>query len=252
MHKTFSKNLFIGKKVIYLPKCHSTNSVAIQLVSSDHANEGTLVLTDEQQAGRGQRGNGWESEAGKNITMSVMLRPVFLKPMQQFHLTMVVSLAVKKTLDDCGLTEVKVKWPNDVYVGNGKIAGILIENALRGNIIESSVVGIGLNVNQERFQTERATSVKVETGSEANTGEVLSALTGNLEALYLQLKAGNSRAIQARYLDGLLGWNEDRWFKDNEGRFEGRILGVSEQGRLRLEKNGLLKEYDLKEIEFTL
>lgn len=252
MHKTFSKNLFIGKKVVYLPKCHSTNSIAIQLVTLEHANEGTLVLTDEQLAGRGQRGNAWESEPGRNITMTVVLRPVFLKPMQQFHLTMVVSLAVKKTLDDFGLKEVKVKWPNDVYVGNRKIAGILIENTLRGNIIESSVVGIGLNLNQERFQTERATSVKIETGSEADTGEVLAALTGNMEASYLQLRAGMVEKIEAAYLDGLLGWNEDRWFKDGEGCFEGRILGVSEQGRLKMEKNGILKEYDLKEIEFTL
>lgn len=252
MHKTFSKNLFIGKKVVYLPKCHSTNTVAIQLAALEHANEGTLVLTDEQLAGRGQRGNAWESEPGKNITMSVVLRPTFLDVMHQFYLTMMVSLAVKKTLRDYGLSEVKVKWPNDVYVRSMKIAGILIENTLRGNIIESSVVGVGLNVNQKHFQSNGATSLHIELSVETPVEHVLTTLTSNLEAMYLQLKGGNKKAILSKYLDGLLGWNELRSYNDSEGRFEGRILGISEQGKLRLEREGILREYDLKQIEFLL
>jgi BirA family transcriptional regulator, biotin operon repressor / biotin---[acetyl-CoA-carboxylase] ligase len=251
LHKIFSKNLFIGKKVVYLPKCHSTNSIATQLAEIEHVNEGAVVITDEQLAGRGQRGNTWESEAGKNIMMSVVLKPTFLRPSQQFFLNIIVSIAVKQTLSEFGLKHVKVKWPNDIYAGNKKVTGILIESTLRGSMIETSVVGIGLNVNQLVFTTEKATSMALEMGNNLNKEHVLEKLSRNIESLYLQLKGGASEKLKSDYLKSMIGWEERRSYRDKEGTFEGEILDVSELGKLRIERGGNVKEYDLKEIEFV-
>tara|TARA_R110001606_G_scaffold43231_2_gene114490 strand:+ start:9336 stop:10157 length:822 start_codon:yes stop_codon:yes gene_type:complete len=250
LHKIFSKNLFIGKKVVYLPKCHSTNSIATQLAEIEHVNEGAVVIADEQLAGRGQRGNSWESEPGKNIMMSVVLKPTFLKPSQQFFLNIIVSIAVKKTLSEFGLENVKVKWPNDIYAGNKKITGILIESTLKGSMIETSVVGVGLNVNQLVFTTEKATSMALEAGSGLDKELVLEKLSRNIESLYLQLKGGASEKLKADYLKSMIGWGEQRSYRDKEGTFEGKILGVSELGKLKVEREGNVKEYDLKEIDF--
>ncbi len=252
MHKIFSKNLIVGKKVVYLPKCHSTNSLALQLATNEHASEGTVVISEEQLAGRGQRGNTWESEPGKNVLMSVILQPRFLIPTRQFFLTVVVSLAVRKTLSQYGLQNIKVKWPNDIYVGHRKIAGILIENIIKGNSIETSVLGIGLNVNQSSFISPRATSMLIELGIEINLEEFISELSGMIEGYYLQLRGGAFEALLKKYLSHLLGFGVFGQYRDNSGVFQGEILGVSEAGKLKVRKDTVIREYDLKEIEFLL
>ena len=147
-----------------LPSCRSTNQVASDLLSVKKPNEGLVVLTRNQTEGRGQRGSHWESEPGKNLTFSTILKPTFLPISRIFDLTIVASLAIVRSLADFGLESCKIKWPNDIYCRDAKIAGILIENAVRANQIEWAIVGIGLNVNQTKFLTADATSTKLENG----------------------------------------------------------------------------------------
>ena len=144
MHKDPIDSLFPGANQIRLPSCHSTNDVASDLLAEGNIAEGTVIITDHQTKGKGQRGNSWESEPGKNLTCSLILKPKFLPVQKQFELTVVSSLAIVHTLRDLGLPNAQVKWPNDIYYGNAKIAGILIENTVRANHLEYAVVGIGL------------------------------------------------------------------------------------------------------------
>src|SRR5690606_26474526 len=125
--------------------------------------EGTVIMAVDQHDGRGQKGTLWQSEPGKNLTASLLLTPTFLDPKQQFVLTAAISLAITRWLASLTHVEVKIKWPNDIFIGDRKIGGILIENILKGKTWKSAVVGIGINVNQTSFPPEiqtRATSVK--------------------------------------------------------------------------------------------
>ena len=159
MHKIFTNTLFIGKKVIYLPSCHSTNSIASELVIKGDAISGQIVITDFQSSGRGQRGNEWESEEGENLLFSIIVNAEFLDPSECFMLNIVTSLALIDTLDEYVNSNIKVKWPNDIYYDQRKICGMLIENYIKSNSIKFSVIGIGLNVNQKSFSNPTAVSL---------------------------------------------------------------------------------------------
>jgi len=252
LHKIFSKNLFVGKKVVYLPKCHSTNTVASELVASQPANEGTIVITDHQLAGRGQRGNSWESESGKNLTFSVILCPSFLHPSQQFELTVITSLAVAVTLEKFVLEQVCIKWPNDIYVGSKKIAGILIENTIKAHVIESAVVGVGVNVNQQHFAIDSATSIMLLKGEKIEKDLLLVELSAHLEAYYLQLRAGRIDELRSLYLSKMLGVGKQRSFSDTGGIFLGSVVGVDSAGRLEILRDNYIYQYSMKEIQFVL
>jgi BirA family biotin operon repressor/biotin-[acetyl-CoA-carboxylase] ligase len=139
-----------NKKIIYLNEVESTNNYANQLILSDAAEEGTVVLAQYQTHGKGQHGNVWESETGKNLLMSIIWYPGFLPASQQFMISKIVSIAITDCVNDI-IDDCKIKWPNDIYIGNQKLAGILIENSVKGSHLSSSVVGIGLNVNQQVF-----------------------------------------------------------------------------------------------------
>lgn len=226
--------------------------MASELAAAGRGEEGTLVITDDQTAGRGQRGNRWESEPGKNLTFSVILCPRFLAPGQQFGLTQVASLALKEALESVSVPEVGVKWPNDIYSGTRKIAGILIENSIKGNTIDSSVVGIGLNVNQTEFSLTTATSVQLQTGRPVDRQHLLGLILENIEAFYLRLRAGAASTIEEKYLSGLKGFQKRALYRDQAGVFTGKILGVSPVGKLIMSREGAVKQYDLKEVEFIL
>src|SRR5882757_1221638 len=132
----------MGQKLIYVPECHSSNTLLYELNDSSPLPEGTVVITDNQTAGRGQRGNIWETDPGLNITFSLLLKPGFLAAKNQFRLNMAVSLAVAEGLKRYVSSEVKLKWPNDIFISNKKIGGILIENQLQGMSLSESIVGV--------------------------------------------------------------------------------------------------------------
>ncbi|RZK35560.1 MAG: biotin--[acetyl-CoA-carboxylase] ligase, partial [Hymenobacter sp.] len=160
--------LFTGRQLIWLLACPSTNSEAQQLQRENRASEGCTVMTGHQTAGRGQRGNQWLAAANENLTLSVVWHPTFLAATEQFLLSQVVALAAldwaRRWLGASGETSLRVKWPNDLYAGDQKLGGILIENTLSGLKIQYSIVGIGLNVNQQAFAVPTATSLSLLTG----------------------------------------------------------------------------------------
>lgn len=252
MYKILANTLFLGKQIIYLPTCHSTNDIAAELVSKSATLEGAFVITDDQTKGRGQRGNVWSADPGKNLTLSLILKPAFLSPQRQFYLNMISSLAVQKTVQYFLPNElVQVKWPNDVLVGKSKVAGILIENSLSGAGISSSIFGIGLNVNQQRFEGLNATSIATCLNAEVDKQAVLAYLFLELERLYLLLKKASYSLIKEEYLKNLYGYKTAIKLA-SETEFVGVIENVEDSGLLVVNKNNNRHRFDFKELRFVI
>jgi len=240
----------MGKNLVYVPECHSTNTLAWELCQRTVADEGTTIITDNQTKGRGQRGNVWFSEPYQNLTFTLIVRPTFLKPIDQFYLTMAISLALHDFLTQHVSGEVRIKWPNDILINNRKVSGILIENSLSGDVIQYSVIGIGLNINQVRFNSIAATSMRIESNREFILADELSYLLECLEQRYLQLRSGKYDSMKNDYLKVLYGIGEFRKFMDADGEWYGTMEGVEQQGKLLIRKHGMIQSYDLKEIRF--
>jgi BirA family biotin operon repressor/biotin-[acetyl-CoA-carboxylase] ligase len=244
------KTLFTGKQLFYLPTCTSTNTVASDILVKNSATEGCVVITDHQTAGRGQRGNTWEAEPDKNITLSVILKPIFLSTPQQFYLTMCVSLAVRDTLQDIIPEIVKIKWPNDIVAGDKKIAGILIQNTISGSILQHSIIGIGLNVNQKIFQFSRATSLAKLTNKEFNRVIITEKLLEQLEKNYLELRSAQLEKIKISYLQALYRYQSTHFYEIDGEKTAGQIVGIDATGRLALQIKEELRYFNFKEIVY--
>jgi len=253
LYKSIYDTLIIGKKVIYLPSCHSTNDIAAELVRSGSGMEGAIVITDEQTKGRGQRGTTWVSPPRMNLTMSVILAPVSVPIPDQFLISQAVALGISDYLSTYS-DKVKIKWPNDIYLDNKKICGTLIENSIQGNIISSSVAGMGININQTDFEGSRAISLAKMTGREFVKAEEFSKLVRQLDTWYLKLKSGNhNEEIRREYLNRLLGYNQLRHFRYKNEIVSGTVTGVTDYGMLciRFTNQIDIQEVDLKEIEWV-
>ncbi len=248
MYKIPANTLFVGQTLVYVPECHSTNSEAARLLQTNPQQpEGTVVITDNQTAGRGQRGNTWRSAAGMNLTFSVILKPFFVRAKDQFALNMAVSLGLYDYLRGY-FNDVSVKWPNDVMLGNMKTCGMLIENQISGQNIQHSVVGIGLNVNQGSFPVATATSMAITKGHDFVLNDVLAGLLQYIEARYLQLRSAID--LKAAYLAALYGINTLRTYQSGDEVFDGTITGVDDAGRLEVEVKNSKRYFDLKQIKF--
>ena len=248
MYKILAKTLFVGKKLVFLPSCHSTNEVASQMLKDEKLPEGTIIITNNQTAGKGQRGNSWEAQPEKNLTFSMILRPEFLQASQQFELNMAVSLGILDFLKQYK-QGFMVKWPNDIYYREQKIAGILIQNNLKTRNLETSIVGIGLNINQVVFSNPKAISLKLAASTELPLQEALEQLGAFLESRYIQLKKGDIGALKNEYLNLMLGFCEDRLFEADE-IFNGKITGIDKDGRLEIETSKGLRCFAFKEVAF--
>ena len=246
------KTTFIGKKNIYLPTCQSTNDEAALLLQQGAVAEGTLVLTDHQLAGRGQRGNNWQAAPGQNLTFSIVLKPTFLTATEQFRLNVAVSLGVWEGLMPLLDNELKIKWPNDLYHKNQKIGGILIENVLQSSRLETTIIGIGINVNQVNFDNPHATSLRNITHQTYDLREVLDDLLLKIEENYLLLRNGHYNRLKMRYLQNLYRYQEIHLFRQNDTIFEGIIIGVGETGKLAVQIDNELQHFDLKEINYLI
>src|SRR5690554_2985837 len=250
MHKILANTLFLGKEVLHLPECHSTNDVALQKYRNKEIYEGSIIITDKQTAGRGQRGNTWESEIGQNLTFSLVLTPHFLDPRAQFNLNIAISLAIQEALMRFA-TNIQIKWPNDiVHSSLGKIGGILIESTIGGRGLEVSIVGIGLNINQTNFSFPKACSLANICGYMLNRNDILEAVITRIEYNYLFLQQDGAGALRNRYLKNLFQLKE--WSTYDDGKiFRGKILGITEEGRLIVEKaNGPINLYAFKDVRF--
>jgi BirA family transcriptional regulator, biotin operon repressor / biotin---[acetyl-CoA-carboxylase] ligase len=223
------------------------------LVRAQKATKGLTVITNEQTAGRGQHGNTWMSAPNLNLTFSVIFFPESLNLKDSFLLNIISSLAVAKTVEEYLPKDaaVCVKWPNDIYVNSKKIAGILVENTIRGEHVHAVVIGIGLNVNQIAIDLPHASSMVQECSKTFDLQNILNRLCENLELNYLLLEENKTQELQASYHNSLFGLNTSLNYTDNEGDFVGIVRGITQTGALQIEKStGVLKTYALKEIQF--
>ena len=237
------------KKIIHLAETDSTNNYL-----KDRFEKNLLVYTDRQVSGRGQRNNSWESEAGKNILMSVGIVPDFLKADTQFFLSIATSLAVYDFL--CEFTEhITIKWPNDIYVKDKKIAGILIENSIKGVNISKSIIGIGININQKKFPEELVNPVSLSqiNGQKYKIDLLLQKIIKKLNNRYKQLAQNKYTELKKDYLTHLYAYGEKRNYLIDKKELKGVIKGVENNGKLIVEfKNGLIRRFAFKEISFII
>lgn len=245
--------LFIGKVFHHFDSLESTNQYALNLISKSKPIEGTVISTFNQTKGRGQIGSNWESGINQSITLSIILYPTFLPIQRQFILNQIISLAVRAFISEYTSQVVKVKWPNDVYVNDKKITGILIQNSLSGKKIATTVVGIGINVNQRGFPDDlgKATSLSLETNHQFDLNKLIPDLCFYVETQYLALKAGKYEQIEQAYLKNLYKYQESAQFvRPNGQSFEGIIEGITAYGKLSIRHANGLENFDIKEITF--
>ena len=251
------KNLMINihHPLIRLKKIDSTNHYAEQLLKVHKLAEGTIIFAHDQTSGKGQGDNNWESEPGKNATFSLVLFPDFLKTEQQFLLNKLISLGVIDFLDTI-VKEQKftIKWPNDIYAGNRKIGGILIQNTICGSKFESCIAGIGLNINQMIFNSRlpNPVSLKQLTGMDYIVEDAVNLIVRCIDKRYLQLKNGSYEILDRDYQKRLLGINKWRYYTVDKMVIKGKIRGVNESGLLIVEMdNGFARSFNHGEIEFV-
>lgn len=213
------------------------------------------IWAEHQTLGRGQRGHSWHSTKGENLTFSVVLTPTFLPITEQFLLSEIVALALVDTLKEYDI-ECRIKWTNDIYAGDNKIVGILIEHSLSGEALTRTIVGIGLNINQLVFPADlpNPTSMARERGIKFDRREVLESIMRNLNSLYSELENGGKESIEQRYISTMYHLNQRHTYAYPSGEcFDAIIRGVRHSGELCLEHNdGQIREYAFKEVEFIL
>ena len=252
LYNSPANTLFIGSKLIYLPECHSTNTIALQMLQQEFLPEGSVVITDNQFAGRGQRGNSWEATKGQNLTFSLVLRPRFLPVQEQFLLNISISLAIYDYLTDLQVPDLAIKWPNDLYIGAKKVGGILIESSLKNAQLEWSVIGIGINVEQTFFSVPTATSLALELKQKISKQQLLDGLLKALELRYLQLRSKQTTQFRKIYLERLYWLGEWHVFESSSQRFNGKIVGIDAQGQLAVlhQQDGEVHYYSMQQIRY--
>lgn len=241
-------------EIIHIDETDSTNGWLRSFISKDehgqdlcHSGTNTVVVAEYQTAGRGCGTNSWESERGKNLTFSVLIRPEGIPAKRQFHISMAVSLAVCEALGQ-HIGDLSIKWPNDIYWRNGKIAGMLIENQLQGEIIRSSVIGIGLNVNQQLFRSNAPNPVSLWqiTGQETDRKQLLDDILRCL-GHYLH------HDIRQQYMQMLYRRKGFHPYTDKNGAFMAEIMDVEDDGHLvLLDDSGQRRRYAFKEVQFVV
>jgi len=243
--------LFVGKNCFKFDEISSTNDWLIERISTQKFHEGTVVLASFQTKGKGQRGSEWLSQANKSLTFSVLLKPSFLLPIHAFDLSICVALALSVSLNKLRLG-FKIKWPNDIYFQDKKIAGILIENQMSQSVYQNAIVGIGLNVNQVHFDSlSNAISLQQILGMEFPVEKVMGHVCESLEAQYLKLRSGHFNDLKKAYMSNLYGFNQLQSFMAENKKLNGKIINVLRNGFLQIELlNGEIRDYDIKEIKF--
>lgn len=220
-----------------------------------HYSHGDIITAEYQTAGRGQRGNRWSSVEGKNLMLSLVLEPTFLHASRQFLLSEAVALGLVDTLAEFGIGA-RIKWTNDIYVGDSKICGVLIEHDLCGAHLARTIVGIGLNVNQVEFDPAlpNPTSMSRLAGREFDREEVLQTLARKIMARYNELAEGASEQLQSDYHALIYRRDEAHTYRLPDGTpFEGTIRRVEADGTLIVEhSDGSEQGYLFKQIEFVI
>ena len=235
---------FMDYKMIHIEETDSTNHWL-----KEHGEGNMVVVADYQTAGRGCGSNSWESERGRNLTFSMLIHPENILAKEQFRITEVVSVAMCRMLQSYIYNKVEIKWPNDIYVGDKKICGILIENRLQGTEIKDSIIGIGLNVNQKEFKSDAPNPVSLYqlTGQETDLEEMLMAF---LDCFDSELK---SKTTCFTYREMLFRRGKDSLYRSKTTCFTARLTDVLPDGRLLLvDQEGRECTYAFKEIQFII
>lgn len=240
--------------IINLEETASTNTWLRQHPESA---PGTVVNTFCQSVGRGQRGNSWESEPGKNLTFSILVCPHAIPPARQMAISRATSLAIVRWLDRYLPDNVtaSIKWPNDIYVGDKKICGILIEHVISSGRIERTVIGVGININQKRFLSDAPNPVSLSsiTGSEYHLPTMLEEVAKEIFALVEAENDARGELTETAYFARLWRQKGNYTFIDKNGEFEARIASVAPDGTLTLQRaDGTLSSYAFKEVSFKL
>ncbi len=253
-NNTFS-TLFVGQNIIKLIAVDSTNNYLKKLTSnSEPLPEGTVIMAEHQFAGRGQQDNVWHAEPAKNLTFSVFLKPDFIAPENGFLINIMVSLALNRALSKYLQTNLTIKWPNDIYFGDKKIGGILIENVIMGNKLKHTIIGIGLNVNQLNFDerlTKTATSITQILQQDVDLTTLLAEICTQIEQAYLNLRQGKSVLLTEMYVSKLYQLNKKAKYSHQGEEFCGVIQGVTGHGLLKIQPiDGEVLTFGFKEVSF--
>lgn len=247
------KGSLIGDVIIELSEIDSTNNYAMRLIDEGMAEHGMVVRADFQTKGKGQLANLWLAEESKNLLISAIIDTREFAIEKQFFLNAATCLSVAEMLmTNYNIPHVSIKWPNDIYAGDKKIAGILIENSLRGSQWTNAVVGIGLNVNQAVFSDlNRATSMFNQTQEKQKVKSVLKNLLKILNKHFLKI-GNNEHALFEAFNQNLYKVNKEITFTKKNELYKGIVKGVNAFGELEVEVAGKLKRYRHKEIELVL
>lgn len=238
--------------IIQIDSCRSTNVALKELLNNDNLLEGSILISHEQTAGKGQAGNHWESEPHKNLTFSMVFYPTFLSISDSFLLSKSVSLGIKDSLDKY-TDSLSIKWPNDIYYKDRKIVGILLENEWIGQTFSQSVVGIGINVNQENFFSDAPNPISLKNilGENLDLDLLLENTIDSILRYYELLKNGEIDKINSIYHQSLYRKDGFHPFKDQTGTFEASIEAVGNDGILHLLTNeNERKQFAFKEVEW--
>ena len=238
-------------KTLYLEETDSTNDF-LRHYTPGEDEDMTVVWTDFQRKGRGQGSNQWESEAGKNLTFSVLIHPDKVRAQDQYIISMAVAETMHRFLSGMVDAAIQIKWPNDIYVGDSKIGGILIENHLSGGHIKDCIIGIGLNVNQTVFVSDAPNpiSMRMIDDREWNREEVLQGLISELVWQFRHFRIDIIRKKYRRHLYRREGFYP---YRDAEGEFEAEMLEVENDGHLvLLDTEGRQRRYAFKEVAYVI
>ncbi len=237
----------LGKNLFFQPEITSTNAQAVEFAKRGEITDGAVVITAHQTAGKGQSGTSWSSQPNCNLTLSVYLEDP-LAATDAFYLNIVATLAVADVCTGMGLSDVKVKWPNDVLLNGKKVSGILCENSIQGDRVRYAVIGIGLNVNQDFFDGFVATSLSLASGGNVELDVVFHDLLVRLEHRLDQLNTGDHEVMRSEWLGRLLLYRQVHTFTTLHGPLTGAIAGIDGYGRLMVETDQGTRIFGPKEI----
>jgi len=238
-------------EIIRLSETSSTNLHASALLSDKKIKNPSIIVADYQTAGRGQGKNSWESDPGRNLLLSIIQFPEKTKASDQFYLSKVTSIALTETIQDI-VRPVNIKWPNDIIYRDRKIAGILIENSVENDRIKSTIIGVGINVNQEAFSEFpfRATSLLMLTHKETPIEELLEKFIMKFDYWYQLMESYEFDLINREYFRNLFGFQRTLTFRSGDKEFEAEFIDVESDGELILQlMDGKRRRYGFKEVE---
>ncbi|MBN2744063.1 MAG: biotin--[acetyl-CoA-carboxylase] ligase [Marinilabiliaceae bacterium] len=239
---------------LYYEELPSTNSQLRSLIFAQPLPPFSVVQAEFQNAGRGQEGNRWESARGENLLFSILVRPKQLLARNQFYLSKAISVAIVESLNKIA-QGFQIKWPNDIYHGDKKVAGILIENNLNREYIDFSIVGIGINVNQTEFLSDAPNPISLKQITKANhqPAKVLATITDAIEQWIEKLNNRKTDEIDAAYNRQLYRSNGTYPFRDKEGSFEAALERIEPEGYLVLrDTQNQIRSYAFKEVSYII